>query len=542
MTDKQKIKALEAKVKHLDETLEIQDKINHQMTTLMTSLRELVGENQSALRTLTTIAFNKGETIMISVNGNNRPNQKENVEKTKQAIDKAISQGVVAFIADNETVANSSHNSGGEGVIRNYLLSKGLLYKQFKGAGLYIVNRAAVSDETIDRHAASYKQMLEDIKSEPISEYKDLGGKQDIKGFKEFVNKEQNIKEGVSKLFEQNPELANGVYEALGFKTKDDNLDKITFEEIDSTTTHDYYTIQYEGKPIGKIDLNNYGYIDGIEIDSKYRNKGLGKSIYRKINTELLQDNLKSDSLNRISEDAKRVWESLIKSGEAIKTSEGYKFIQLQITQQQKQEAQRAYSQYLDTRQPDVILPIGTSGSGKSTFIKSLPQENLVVIEPDAMRVEFTGDMNDKSKDKEIYQEAAKRVVTAIKQGKQVVFDTTNLTKDKRLPFIEAIKKAIPTANIQYKLMELNPELAKQRIKAQLERIKNFEPTLKETPVNINAKFPKDQTKANYSDGIIAYGTHSTGNYANAFGGTRIAFTNGTALRHMENDDTECDH
>lgn len=111
---------------------------------------------------------------------------------------------------------------------------------------------------------------------------------------------------------------------------------------------------------------------------------------------------------------------------------------------------------------PDVILPIGTSGSGKSTFIKSLPQENLVIIEPDAMRVEFTGDMNNKSKDKEIYEEAAKRAVQAIKQGKQVVFDTTNLTKDKRLPFIEAIKKAIPNANIQYKLMELNPELANQ--------------------------------------------------------------------------------
>ena len=122
---------------------------------------------------------------------------------------------------------------------------------------------------------------------------------------------------------------------------------------------------------------------------------------------------------------------------------------------------------------PDVILPIGTSGSGKSTFIKSLPQENLVVIEPDAMRVEFTGDMNDKSKDKEIYQEAAKRAITAIKQGKLVVFDTTNLTKDKRLPFIEAIKKEIPNANIQYKLMELNPELAKQRIKAQIERGEN---------------------------------------------------------------------
>lgn len=122
---------------------------------------------------------------------------------------------------------------------------------------------------------------------------------------------------------------------------------------------------------------------------------------------------------------------------------------------------------------PDVILPIGTSGSGKSTFIKSLPQENLIIIEPDAMRVEFTGDINDKSEDKEIYVEAANRAIQAIKQGKQVVFDTTNLTKDKRLPFIEAIKKEIPNVNIQYKLMELNPELAKQRIKAQLERGEN---------------------------------------------------------------------
>lgn len=124
-------------------------------------------------------------------------------------------------------------------------------------------------------------------------------------------------------------------------------------------------------------------------------------------------------------------------------------------------------------KKPDVILPIGTSGSGKSTFIKSLPQKNLVVIEPDVMRVEFTGDMNNKSKDKEIYEEAANRAIDTVKQGKQVVFDTTNLTKDKRLPFIEAIKKAIPTANIQYKLMELNPELAKQRIKADIAAGKN---------------------------------------------------------------------
>jgi hypothetical protein len=52
-----------------------------------------------------------------------------------------------------------------------------------------------------------------------------------------------------------------------------------------------------------------------------------------------------------------------------------------------------------------VILPLGTSGSGKSTWIKSLPADKYVVISPDEMRVEFTGDMNDKSKDNEIYEE-----------------------------------------------------------------------------------------------------------------------------------------
>jgi len=150
--------------------------------------------------------------------------------------------------------------------------------------------------------------------------------------------------------------------------------------------------------------------------------------------------------------------------------------------------------------EPKVILPIGTSGSGKSTFIKSLPQENLVVIEPDAMRVEFTGDINNKSKDKEIYIEAANRAIQAIKQGKQVVFDTTNLTKDKRLPFIEAIKKAIPTANIQYKLMELNPELAKQRIKAQLEE---YNKAVEEA----NARPSTTNIPQNLQSGVEQYGT-----------------------------------
>lgn len=45
-----------------------------------------------------------------------------------------------------------------------------------------------------------------------------LGSKQDIEGFKEFIqDKPNSVKPGVEELFSENPELANEVYEALGF-------------------------------------------------------------------------------------------------------------------------------------------------------------------------------------------------------------------------------------------------------------------------------------------------------------------------------------
>jgi predicted kinase len=200
----------------------------------------------------------------------------------------------------------------------------------------------------------------------------------------------------------------------------------------------------------------------------------------------------------------------------------------INLLEQQKQQAQQLYSQYVDAIKPDVILPIGTSGSGKSTFIKSLPQENLVVIEPDAMRVEFTGNMNDKSKDKEIYIEAAKRAIKAIKQGKQVVFDTTNLTKDKRLPFIEAIKKEIPTAKIQYKLMELNPELAKQRIKAQLSRGENRAAVSDET-IDRHAASYKQMLEDIKSEPITKYKELSSKQDIEGFKGFVGEFINSTS-------------
>ncbi len=122
-----------------------------------------------------------------------------------------------------------------------------------------------------------------------------------------------------------------------------------------------------------------------------------------------------------------------------------------------------------------IILPIGTSGSGKSTWIRKIQNETdnaFVVIEPDAIRYEITGSKSNKSKDKEVYELAYKRIISAVNKNKSVIFDTTNLEKERRQELYNALKNA-KDVNFKYKLMPLNPELAKQRIKKDLQEGKD---------------------------------------------------------------------
>jgi len=314
-------------------------------------------------------------------------------------------------------------------------------------------------------------ELLHSVTHNIIYSYQNLKG---VVDFNDKYNKD-NIRQGYIKPVD----LTKSQIEAL------DNLVRIR-NKVVAYVEQNKDNIQKQDRGFGTYDYfirTNYteSETDLHEFISEVFTNPELINILKEIPSEGKKSNLFKDFIDAIAKILGFTNTSILE--DIIAYSEEAFFTQPQITPQQKQQAQQLYSKYLDSlnkpntnpilqgnQKPDVILPIGTSGSGKSTFIKSLPQENLVIIEPDAMRVEFTGDMNNKSKDKEIYEEAADRAIQAIKQGKQVVFDTTNLTKDKRLPFIVAIKKAFPNANIQYKLMELNPELAKQRIKADIEK------------------------------------------------------------------------
>ena len=160
--------------------------------------------------------------------------------------------------------------------------------------------------------------------------------------FKEAKIAAPKIKEGVSELFESNSELANAVYEALGVNNKVSS--KV---ELKHKIAH-VYDIIYNGKRIGNfelpLDLDGDNILIGdVEIEEEYRGKGLGVEIYK------AAINLSNKPIISLlaTDEANRVWESLVRRGLAEKTENGYKSIKPQITPQQKQEAVQVYSNFL---------------------------------------------------------------------------------------------------------------------------------------------------------------------------------------------------
>ena len=119
---------------------------------------------------------------------------------------------------------------------------------------------------------------------------------------------------------------------------------------------------------------------------------------------------------------------------------------------------------------PKFIIPIGISGSGKSKWIKTLTGHGFVVISPDEIRKELTGSISDQSRNKDVFPLAFQRSVDALNQGKNVIFDATNVVSDLRKKMLDYIKTNVKKDFIaQAKIFDANPEISKERIKKDIE-------------------------------------------------------------------------
>lgn len=119
---------------------------------------------------------------------------------------------------------------------------------------------------------------------------------------------------------------------------------------------------------------------------------------------------------------------------------------------------------------PKFIILVGISGSGKSTFIKSLDLSNTVIVSPDAIRKEITGNVSDQTKNGEVFALANKRAADALNGGKDVIFDATNISSTNRQSLLKYLRFNT-SRNFEplAKIFPAEPEICKARIRKDIE-------------------------------------------------------------------------
>jgi len=117
-----------------------------------------------------------------------------------------------------------------------------------------------------------------------------------------------------------------------------------------------------------------------------------------------------------------------------------------------------------------LVQLIGVSGAGKSTWIKNNKSKwlNTIVICPDEIRKELTGNVSDQSKNKEVFELTKILTIYNLKKGNNVILDATNLDTIYRIPFANDVSNEVNFNKIAL-IFYVSIEEAKQRIKKDIE-------------------------------------------------------------------------
>lgn len=95
---------------------------------------------------------------------------------------------------------------------------------------------------------------------------------------------------------------------------------------------------------------------------------------------------------------------------------------------------------------PTVYMLIGLPGSGKSTYAEKLAKdEDAIIVSTDKIREELFGDEaiqeNERYNNNTVFSLAYTRIKIAMLEGKNIIFDATNINRKKRKYFLEILSK-----------------------------------------------------------------------------------------------------
>ena len=95
---------------------------------------------------------------------------------------------------------------------------------------------------------------------------------------------------------------------------------------------------------------------------------------------------------------------------------------------------------------PKFIMLVGIPGSGKSTHAKSLIHTtNGIHLSSDGIRAELYGDESTQGNPSEVFELMHKRTLEALANGKNVIYDATNITRKDRASIMSKIPKYVET-------------------------------------------------------------------------------------------------
>ena len=90
----------------------------------------------------------------------------------------------------------------------------------------------------------------------------------------------------------------------------------------------------------------------------------------------------------------------------------------------------------------NLIIMVGPPGAGKTTIAEEIVDkfDNFVIVSPDRIREEITGDMNNQSQNEVVFSRVYGQLSAYLEDGRNVVYDATNCRSSYRYKIIDACK------------------------------------------------------------------------------------------------------
>lgn len=154
---------------------------------------------------------------------------------------------------------------------------------------------------------------------------------------------------------------------------------------------------------------------------------------------------------------------------------------------------------------------VGLPGSGKSTYAEKLKEEGVIIHSSDKIR-EQLGDVNDQSKNTEVFEILHKRIKNDLQNGKSVAYDACNISRKRRRAFLQELKN-IPCEKVcvlvatPYEMCVAQNFKRERRVPVEViwRMYRNFQmPCVQERFDDVIVHYPKKEWTEYYGD-IITY-------------------------------------